>query len=95
MNKKRNTILFILGATVFNLLIMLILLIAGTILVSYILKGRDPGIGGPLLLFLVFGLGIVGSYFIYNRTVRALSRKIDFDRYFEPLIKPRPRKNRD
>ena len=92
MNKKRNTILFILGATVFNLLIMLILLILGTILVSFILKGSEPGMAGPLLLFLVFGLGIVGSYFIYNRVVRALSNRIDFDRYFEPLIKPRPRK---
>lgn len=92
MNKKTNTILFILGATVFNLLTVFLLLTLGIILTSLILQGRDPGGMGSLLLFAVFLLAVGGSFFIYHRAVKFLSRKIDIDRYFDPLIKPRQKK---
>ena len=89
MNKKTNTVLFLLGATVFNLLTVFLLLTLGIILVSFVLQGKDPGGMGSLLLFLVFLLSVGGSFFIYHRAVKYLSRKIDIERYFDPLIKPR------
>jgi ABC-type multidrug transport system fused ATPase/permease subunit len=91
MNKKTNTFLFILGATVFNLLTVFLLLTLGIILTSLILQGRDPGGVGSLLLFLVFLLAVGGSFFIYHRVVKFISKKIDIERYFDPLIKPRRR----
>ena len=92
MNKKGNTVLFILGATLVNLLIMLILLGVGMVLVSFILRGAEPRAWGALLIGLVFCLSLLGAFFLYNRLIRALSRKVDFDRYFAPLIGSRFRK---
>lgn len=86
MNKKLNTVLFILGATVVNLAIMLIL-----VFVLLFLYGRflapvvSPEVSAYMILF-IFLLALVSTYVIYHRLVVWVSKKIDFDAYFSPLF---------
>lgn len=86
MNKKVNTALFILGATVVNILIMIILLVIGLAIVARIIPS-DAGNGGQFAFLLVFLLSIAGSFFIYNRVIKLISKKIDMEKYFHPIFK--------
>lgn len=92
MNKKTNTVLFILGATVYNILVLVILLGLGLLLLGLAARNWEIGSAGSILLLLVFAGSIAGSLFIYHRTIRLLSRKIDFEKYFDPIIKPKSRR---
>ena len=89
MNKKANTILFVLGATVANVAVMIIIF-----LVLFVLFGRflaphlTPQVDQIIMLVLFIG-AIVLTYVIYHRVVRYLTRKIDMDKYFDPIFRPR------
>jgi hypothetical protein len=87
MNKKVNTVLFLLGATVFNLLVMFILIVIFLVLISVIFRGSlNPNVLSVLMIVVFIG-SIAASFFIYGRVVKWLNRKIDMDKYFIPLFR--------
>ena len=87
MNKKLNTVLFLIGATVFNLLVMFILVVVFLVIIQAIFRDRlNPNIFSVLMI-LIFVVSIAASFFIYGRIVRWLSRRIDMDKYFLPLFR--------
>lgn len=87
MNKKVNTVLFLLGATVFNLLIMFLLIVLFLILISAIFRDSlNPNVLS-ILMIVVFVGSIAAAFFIYGRVVKWLSRKIDMEKYFLPLFR--------
>ena len=88
MNKKLNTVLFILGATVVNILTMLILIVAGIWLIGQLPVETQENIG-QVLFILVFLIAIAGSFFTYNRLIKYISNKIDMDKYFHPIFRQR------
>jgi hypothetical protein len=87
MNKKANTVLFLLGATVFNLLIMFILIVLFLVLISAIFReSLNPNVLSILMIVVFIG-SIAASFLIYGRVVKWLNRKIDMDKYFMPLFR--------
>ena len=91
MNKKLNTVLFILGATVMNIVVLLIIGLLGLLILNLVLPSNAaPGLVQGLFL-LVFALSVVGSFFVYNRLIKFISGKIDMEKYFHPIFKPRKR----
>ena len=86
MNKKTNTILFTLGATIFNLITMLILFAVPLVILLAIFKERLMGVLPIVGLVLFFG-ALVANFFIYGWVMRKISEKINMDKYFEPLFK--------
>ena len=87
MNKKVNTVLFLLGATVFNLLVMFLLIVLFLVLISAIFRDSlNPNVLSILMIVVFIG-SIAASFFIYGRVVKWLSRKIDMDKYFMPLFR--------
>ena len=87
MNKKVNTVLFLLGATVFNLLIMFILIVIFLVLISAIFRDSlNPNILSILMIVVFIG-SIAASFFIYGRVVKWLSRKINMEKYFLRLFR--------
>jgi len=87
MNKKVNTVLFLLGATVFNLLIMFILIVLFLVLISAVFQKSLNANVLSIVMILVFVGSIAASFFIYSRVVKWLNRKIDMDKYFMPLFR--------
>ena len=87
MNKKANTVLFVLGATVFNLLLMFILIILFLVLISVVFRDSLGPNLISIMMIVVFVGSIAASFFIYSRVVKWLSRKIDMDKYFIPLFR--------
>ena len=87
MNKKVNTVLFLLGATVFNLLVMFLLIVLFLVLISAVFRDSlNPNVLSILMIVVFIG-SIAASFFIYGRVVKWLSRRIDMDKYFIPLFR--------
>ena len=89
MNKKANTVLFMLGATVFNVVTMVaifvvLFLLYGRFLATYI----SPQVGQVIIIVLFIG-SIALTYFIYHRLIRWISNKWNLDDYFDPIFSRR------
>ena len=86
MNKKVNTLLFILGATLFNVIVTavcflaLLLLYARTIMPF--IHDESRGWGFPI----IFIAAIVLSFIIYRFVLKVIIKKIDVDKYFDPIF---------
>lgn len=85
-NKKRNTVLFIIGTTIMNIVVMALISMAIFVLLTVILpKNWDPS-AVNYIYFLVFIIAFAAAYAINNQIVKIISRKIDMDKYFEPFL---------
>jgi len=93
MNKKVNTILFILGATVFNILItvmfFLLLLVAYAKFLLPVLPEGAQTWSFPLIFIAALAI----AFLIYRYAIRFLMNKVDMEKYFDPLFVSKQRKN--
>ena len=91
MNKKTNTLLFILGGTIFNILTTVICFLLLLVLYSSVLAPLLPENSGAWMLPISFIAAIVASFFIYRLAIKLLMKKIDIEKYFDPIFGPRRR----
>ena len=94
MNKKTNTILFILGGTVFNILITLISFILLLVIYSRFFP-QLPEESAAWILPLIFVLSVAISFVVYRMVVKYITKKIDMEKYFDPIFgrrRPPPKK---
>ena len=92
MNKKLNTLLFVLGATVVNIILMITLLLVAILILARLLPADVNPAMGQIAFLVVFVLAVIGSFFIYHRVMRIIAKRVDLDRYFDPIFKPRRRR---
>jgi len=86
MNKKVNTLLFIVGATIFNILIVVLCFIALTALYLNFLMPSIPEESRSWGFALIFLASIVLSFFLYRLILKYLMKKVDVEKYFDPLF---------
>ncbi|MDR2178554.1 MAG: leader peptide processing enzyme [Treponema sp.] len=85
MSKRTNTLLFILGATLFNILLyavcfLLLLLIYSRIIELLPESARAWG------LMVILILPIVISFVLYRLILKVVVKKVDIEKYFAPLF---------
>lgn len=85
MNKKLNTVLFVLAATLINLIIMAIFFTICLVLLSLLANPESSFM--PLFLGLVFLVSIGGTYYVYTVIVKWISTKFPVEEYLAPLFK--------
>jgi ABC-type polysaccharide/polyol phosphate export permease len=85
MNKKLNTAIFILVATVGNLIMMLVLFAAVAIPVILIFRGNPQA--AQILLVLSFFGALVASFFLYGLIMKKISAKYNLDQYLHPIFR--------
>ena len=89
--KKRNTAIFILIATVVNVVLMVIFMVGGYVLLARFASPEDTT-ANQIWLILVF-LGSIGlAWFIYSRMIKWYTKRVDVEKNFAPLISPRKKK---
>jgi len=89
MNKKVNTILFILGATVFNIMItVLSFLLLLFLYAKFVMKILPEAVQAWSFPFM-FIAAIAISFFVYKFALGFLIKKINVEKYFDPIIKTR------
>jgi uncharacterized membrane protein len=93
MNKRVNTLLFILGATVFNVLLYVLSFLLLMLLYSRVV-GFLPESFQQWGLIVILLLPIAVSFVLYRLILKVLLKKFDVDKYFAPLFGGRrpPRK---
>ena len=91
MNKKTNTILFILGGTVFNIFITMLCFIVILIIYARFLHPVLPQSSMAWIIPLNFIASIAASFLIYRKVIKIIMKKIDMEKYFDPIFgRPRP-----
>ena len=90
MSKKTNSVVFMLAATVVNLLLLIVFFILGFVIVG-VLGSKFPELqsAAPFLILLVFGVAIFGSFFIYSRIVKWATAKFNLEDKLDPLFTPK------
>ena len=87
MNKKLNTLLFVLGATLFNVIVtVLVLVILGLSFLSLIYYPFMPNTDPSWAFVLIFLTSIIISIVVYRIVLKVLLKKIDLDKYFDPMF---------
>ena len=86
MSKKTNTLLFILGGTVFNILVTILCFFIFLFVYSKFLFPRLPENSIAWVIPVNFTFSIVASFFIYRILVKLITKKVDMEKYFDPIF---------
>ncbi len=87
MNKKTNTILFVLLGTLLNLFLMVGIFIFLLVLIGFFLGGSKDSSMTLLLVFIgIIALSLGGSFFLYSRIVRFAFRKWNLEERIHPIF---------
>ena len=83
--------LFILGGTVFNIVITVLAFIVLLIIYNSVIS-FFPESNTAFALPVIFVASILVSFFVYRCVINILIKKIDMDKYFDPMFKRPVRK---
>jgi hypothetical protein len=87
VNKNLKLALFLIGATVFNIVLMFVFIIA-IFLVATRLMGENPNpVVFQIVLFVGFIASIVVTFLIYGRVMKWLQAKYNLEQHFPQLFK--------
>jgi hypothetical protein len=86
MSKKTNTLLFILGATVFNVVVTAACFIALLLLYARFFAPLLPDEGQAWGFPVIFIAAIALSFLIYRLALKQLLKKISVEKYFDPIF---------
>lgn len=86
MNKKLNTLLFVLCATLFNILIALISFLLLSVLYANTLAPMLSEENHRWVFSLIFVACLAVSFFVYRAIMKYLLNKIDVEKYFDPIF---------
>jgi cytochrome c oxidase assembly factor CtaG len=86
MNKKLNTVLFFLGATLFHMLVTIICFIALFLLYTKIVLPFIPEGGRAWGFPMIFIGSIALAFIIYQGALKALTKKVAVEKYFDPIF---------
>jgi len=89
MNKKVNTLLFVLGATLFNILATLICFTVLLVLYAKTLMPVIPEGGRSWGFPLIFIASLATSFLLYRFVLKILIKKVNVEKYFDPIFKKR------
>jgi hypothetical protein len=87
MNKKFNTILFLLGASAFHIVSFFLLLFA--IYVPIVLafpRFTNNASIGPIIMIAAIVAAFVLAVLVYRGVLRLVQKKIDLDKYLDPIF---------
>ena len=92
MTKRSRTILFMLGATVVNVVLMILIFVVLFLIYGSLLASRISPEANQIVLIVLF-LGSIGlTYFIYHRIIKWMQNKWDLEQYFDPIFSNRGKK---
>ena len=86
MNKKTNTLLFVLGGTLFNILITVLSFISFLVIYSKFLYPHFPESSAAWALPIIFVASILVSFLVYRQAVKILIKKVNMEKYFDPIF---------
>lgn len=92
MNKRLNTVLFFLGASLAHLVIVAAIVAALFLAWVFFVAPWVPGPTTLLALILIIVAALMASFPLYRRLLVWFQNKVDMDKYFDPSAKMPPRR---
>ena len=92
MNKKLNTALFIIGGTIFNVLVTIIAFMLFFVIYIKLLMPVLPEQGKSWAFTIIFIVSIITAFFVYRFALNLITKKVDIDKYFDPIFVFRKRR---
>jgi len=89
MSKKTNTLLFIIGGTVFNIIITILCFILLLILYGSVIVPHIPQASSSWVIPVIFIASIVISFLVYRLAIKIIMKKVNMEKYFDPIFGPR------
>jgi hypothetical protein len=86
MSKKTNTLLFILAATVFNILVTIVAFLALLFLFTLVIMPRLPEDAAAWAIPVIFIGAIALSFVVYRVILKFLMKKVDIEKHFDPIF---------
>ncbi|MGN0906992.1 MAG: leader peptide processing enzyme [Bullifex sp.] len=87
MNKKANSIIFMLIATVVNLILLMIFFILGFVILNFVVSAMpDNAAVVQVGVILVFVVSIGLSFFVYSKLVNFVTKKFSLEEKLDPLF---------
>jgi hypothetical protein len=86
MNKKTNTFFFILAATFFNVVVTVINFLVTLLIYTKFIYPHLPENSIAWALPVIFILSIVVSFLVYRFAIKLLLKKVDMEKYFDPVF---------
>ena len=94
MNKKINTLIFMLAATLLNLIILAVVAAVLVLFFGLIYRGAEEvtdAMSWLAVIVILFG-SIAGTFWLYSRIIKWMMKKWKLENYIEPLFRnPRRR----
>ena len=93
MNKKLNTVYFLIAATILNLVILVLLALILGVTVGFLYQKLGVDSHGLSLLAVIIILfrSIAGTFFLYSRIIKWVVKKWNLDNYIEPIFRTKRR----
>jgi len=86
MNKKVNTLLFILGATLLNIIVTVLCFVLLLLLYVKVLMPLLPGESRAWAFPIMFIVAIAITFFLYRFALNLLLKKVQIEKYFDPIF---------
>ena len=87
MSRQTNTLLFILVASVANIVLTLVSFLIFYLLYAALLAPRLPPSSAIWCLAALFLLALILSFIVYQALLKWFMKKVDVKKYFGPIIK--------
>ena len=81
-----------LGGTVLNVVLMLGLFVLFLFLGNKVLTPETGSNIKMLIFMLIIGFSVVGSFFLYSKIVKAITKKWKLEEYMHPLFSSKKRR---
>ena len=88
MRKTANTAIFIILATIFNLIIMLVLLIGSFLIANKLFSNSSNEVAGVIGIFII-GIQVIITFIVYNFLIRKIQKRWNINQYLKPLFQRR------
>ncbi|MDR3193448.1 MAG: leader peptide processing enzyme [Treponema sp.] len=92
MSKKTNTLFFILGATVFNIVTTVICFLILMVIYARFLIEKLPQESVAWGFPIIFIAAIALSFVVYRLVLKQLMKRIDIEKHFDPIFGSRYRR---
>ena len=88
MRKTANTAIFIILATIFNLIIMLVLLIGSFLIANKLFSNSSSEVAGVIGFFII-GIPVIITFIVYIFLIRKIQKRWNINQYLKPLFQRR------
>lgn len=85
MNRRVATVLFLVGATIVNLLLLFFFFLTFTGLAGLFLPERTGALAVGVWIFL-FGVSLASGWFTYRWAFRILRERVDLEKYLDHTL---------